>query len=382
MAAIGGQLSRVRWWLVLAYGVGAAVASISLMYLIVSLYATGLSIYFGGDLSEEQTREFLRPVANFMATGGGLPALFLVLTTVAAGFLTRTSGVANGLQGLMLGLVAAVVNQLLGRVLGPFAVWELVVYPVLGLAGGWLGVVFSRGAVERQGGLYRATGELRAADTPADVAVAVGQNLARADEEGVTLWGIPSRAEEDGGVWLEPLGSWAPPGARPWPEGRRLDVERLPAIATLWDSFHSTPKGNRPAVWVGLENYQVMVADPVFWKALTNNLWFALATIPLSIGLALLMALWVNERIAGRAFLRLAYFTPTVLPMVAVANIWLFFYTPQYGLLEQIRGAFGLPAQKRQPAACRAPRWWRRACADPPRSGGSPPSSRRRADGR
>jgi sn-glycerol 3-phosphate transport system permease protein len=124
-----------------------------------------------------------------------------------------------------------------------------------------------------------------------------------------------------------------------------LAFTHVPAIATLIDSFFSTPKGSRPAHWVGLENYQVMVADPVFWKALTNNLWFALATIPASIGLALLMALWVNDRIAGRAFLRMAYFTPTVLPMVAVANIWLFFYTPQYGLLEQVRGAFGLPAQ-------------------------------------
>ena len=123
-----------------------------------------------------------------------------------------------------------------------------------------------------------------------------------------------------------------------------LAFTHVPAVATLIDSFYSTPKGSRPAVWVGLENYQVMVADPVFWKAVTNNAWFALATIPLSIGLALAMALWVNERIAGRAFLRMAYFTPTVLPMVAVANIWLFFYTPQYGLLEQIRGAFGLPA--------------------------------------
>ena len=37
----------------------------------------------------------------------------------------------------------------------------------------------------------------------------------------------------------------------------------------------------------------------------------------------------------------MAYFTPTVLPMIAVANIWLFFYTPQYGLLEQITGALG-----------------------------------------
>jgi sn-glycerol 3-phosphate transport system permease protein len=117
-----------------------------------------------------------------------------------------------------------------------------------------------------------------------------------------------------------------------------------PAVATFIDSFHSTPKGSHPSVWVGLENYQAMFDDPVFWKAVRNNLWFAGATIPLSIILALVMALWVNERIAGRAFLRMAYFTPTVLPMIAVANIWLFFYTPQYGLLEQISGALGLPS--------------------------------------
>ena len=117
-----------------------------------------------------------------------------------------------------------------------------------------------------------------------------------------------------------------------------------PAVSTLVDSFFSTPKGGRAAVWVGPENYRAMAADPVFWKAVRNNLWFAGATIPCSIGLALLMALWVNERIRGRAFLRMAYFTPTVLPMIAVANIWLFFYTPQYGLLEQITGALGLPS--------------------------------------
>lgn len=118
-----------------------------------------------------------------------------------------------------------------------------------------------------------------------------------------------------------------------------------PAVATLIDSFFSTPRGARPAEWVGLENYAVMVEDPVFWQAVRNNLWFAAATIPLSIGLALLMALWVNERMAGRTLVRMAYFTPTVLPMIAVANIWLFFYTPQYGLLEQFTGALGLPSR-------------------------------------
>jgi sn-glycerol 3-phosphate transport system permease protein len=114
-----------------------------------------------------------------------------------------------------------------------------------------------------------------------------------------------------------------------------------PAGATLWHSFFSTPKPNRPAVFTGIENYRVMSDDPVFWQSLANNLWFALGTIPASIALALLMAVWVNGHINGRGFLRLAYFTPTVLPMIAVANIWLFFYTPEYGLLEQVLALFG-----------------------------------------
>jgi sn-glycerol 3-phosphate transport system permease protein len=117
-----------------------------------------------------------------------------------------------------------------------------------------------------------------------------------------------------------------------------------PALANLWHSFLSTPKGGRPAEFVGLDNYRQLVDDPIFWQALANNLWYALGTIPSSIALALLMAVWVNDRIPGRGILRLAFFTPTVLPMIAVANIWLFFYTPEYGLLEQFTGAFGLPS--------------------------------------
>jgi sn-glycerol 3-phosphate transport system permease protein len=114
-----------------------------------------------------------------------------------------------------------------------------------------------------------------------------------------------------------------------------------PVVATLWGSFHSTPKGARPAVWVGVDNYRQLVDDPIFWQALVNNLWFAVGTIPASIAIALVMAVWVNGHLAGRGFLRLAYFTPTVLPMIAVANIWLFFYTPEYGLLEKALAVFG-----------------------------------------
>ncbi len=117
-----------------------------------------------------------------------------------------------------------------------------------------------------------------------------------------------------------------------------------PAVASFMHSVYSTPRGRRAARFVGVENYQQMLADPIFWKAMTNNLIFALGTIPLSVGLALVMAVWVNDRIVGQTATRMAYFTPTILPMIAVANIWLFFFTPQYGLLEQIADLFGLSA--------------------------------------
>ena len=68
-----------------------------------------------------------------------------------------------------------------------------------------------------------------------------------------------------------------------------------PALATFIDSFYSTPRQRRASVFTGLENYRQIIDDPVFWQALSNNLWFAVGTIPVSIGLAMLMALWVND---------------------------------------------------------------------------------------
>jgi sn-glycerol 3-phosphate transport system permease protein len=117
-----------------------------------------------------------------------------------------------------------------------------------------------------------------------------------------------------------------------------------PTVATFWASFFSTARGRRPASFLGLDHYRRMITDdPVFLQVVWNNFLYALVTIPLSIGIALVMALWVNERLAGRGFLRMAYFTPTVLPMVAAANIWLFFFTPGFGLLNQIIALFGGP---------------------------------------
>lgn len=115
-----------------------------------------------------------------------------------------------------------------------------------------------------------------------------------------------------------------------------------PIIGTFISSLYSTPRGRRPSAFIGLEQYQTMLADPIFIKAIQNNIIYALATIPLSMILALVMALLVNARIGGKGIVRTAFFTPTVLPMVAVANIWLFFYAPDYGLVDIVLRQFGL----------------------------------------
>lgn len=116
-----------------------------------------------------------------------------------------------------------------------------------------------------------------------------------------------------------------------------------PAASTLLHSLYSTPTPARPASFVGLAHFRQMLGDPVFQQALRNNLLYAAGSIPASIVIALIMALLVNARLPGRGLVRMAYFTPTVLPLVAAANIWLFFYTPGYGAFDAVLHLLGLP---------------------------------------
>jgi sn-glycerol 3-phosphate transport system permease protein len=117
-----------------------------------------------------------------------------------------------------------------------------------------------------------------------------------------------------------------------------------PTATTLWVSLFSRGTSRRPPVFVGLDNYAALIDDPAFWQAVGNNLLYAGVTIPVSVALALAMALWANSRIPARSFVRAAYFTPTMLPMIAAANLWLFFYTPGLGIIDRIAGLFGIGA--------------------------------------
>lgn len=116
----------------------------------------------------------------------------------------------------------------------------------------------------------------------------------------------------------------------------------LPTVATLINSLFLPGFRDQPATFVGFENYQLLIEDRTFWRVARNNLIYALGTIPTSIAIALGMALLVNARLPGRGFVRMAYFTPTILPMIAAANIWMFFYAPQIGLFNKLLGALGL----------------------------------------
>jgi len=70
-----------------------------------------------------------------------------------------------------------------------------------------------------------------------------------------------------------------------------------PTVATLAKSFYSQGTALRAAEFVGLENFEYMLDDDVFWQVAWNNVIYAAGTIPISIALAIAMALWVNGRL-------------------------------------------------------------------------------------
>jgi len=116
-----------------------------------------------------------------------------------------------------------------------------------------------------------------------------------------------------------------------------------PAVRALINSLWNNASSRRPSKFVGIENYEALVADDKLMQVLTNSGLYALGTIPLAIILSISMALLVNSKLPATGLMRLSFFMPTMLPLVAVANIWLFFYAPGIGLASQIMNFFGLP---------------------------------------
>ena len=117
-----------------------------------------------------------------------------------------------------------------------------------------------------------------------------------------------------------------------------------PALQSLWFSFTNWDGLSATYDFVGLNNYAKMAKDPVVIQAMINNLIWTVVTITVPVVLGLLLAILLNGKVRGKPVLRLVFYTPAVMPLVAVASIWGWMYNPQYGAINEFLNAIGLGA--------------------------------------
>jgi multiple sugar transport system permease protein len=95
--------------------------------------------------------------------------------------------------------------------------------------------------------------------------------------------------------------------------------------------------------FVGLGNYAALLRNPLFWRALTNTLYYAFVGGPLTILVALGAALLLNAKLARfKPLFRTIYFAPVVTTIVAVAVVFRFLYHSRVGLLNRMLDLAGI----------------------------------------
>jgi multiple sugar transport system permease protein len=116
----------------------------------------------------------------------------------------------------------------------------------------------------------------------------------------------------------------------------------LPAFYALWLSLLDRFNFMGPSKFAGLNNYEILLRDPLFWKAMGNTFWFVAFTVPIGIGLAALIAILLNQRIRFQGLLRTLYFLPYITALTAAAAVWDWIYNPEFGFLNYLLGTPGL----------------------------------------
>lgn len=115
-----------------------------------------------------------------------------------------------------------------------------------------------------------------------------------------------------------------------------------PILQALWISLHDWSFLSSEHPFVGLGNYIELLDDGRFWNAVRVTILYTAGTVPLQIGLALAVALALNERLFGRAFLRSAYFVPVIGSLAIMAIVWRFILDPDVGVIAGWMAALGL----------------------------------------
>ena len=121
-----------------------------------------------------------------------------------------------------------------------------------------------------------------------------------------------------------------------------------PILFSGWVSLHRwdmlSPVGEMP--WRGLQNYLFLLTrDTIFIKALGNTFLFAIGGVGANTILGLGFALLLNSRIRGRTVWRVLYFMPVITAPLALAVMFSFIFDRNYGVVNNVITALGLPRQ-------------------------------------
>lgn len=117
----------------------------------------------------------------------------------------------------------------------------------------------------------------------------------------------------------------------------------VPLVLTFWYSLHKYSGFGRMR-WLGLENYQNIVQDETFWRALLNTFAFTALTVPIGMACGLGAAMLLNKVMPGRGMFRALFYVPVVISGVASGVIFLRLFDPLRGILNQLLTSLGLPA--------------------------------------
>ena len=109
-----------------------------------------------------------------------------------------------------------------------------------------------------------------------------------------------------------------------------------PFFNTIYQSFCMTGDFGKGNIFVGPANYQQVLTRAETWQSLWNTIKYAIIEVPFGIVIALLLAVLLNKKIAGRSIYRTIFFLPMVCAPAAVAMVWKWLYNTQFGLLNNI----------------------------------------------
>jgi len=109
-----------------------------------------------------------------------------------------------------------------------------------------------------------------------------------------------------------------------------------PALQAFYLSFTQYEYDiTQPPLWIGLENFQRLLSDRVFWKTLINTLIYLVGVVPILVIAPLGLAILVNQALPGIRWFRAAYYTPVVISMVVAGIAWRWLYA-ETGLFNQL----------------------------------------------